>query len=96
MQSKRRGNGRKLRYQTLEPRNLLTGDTGISISSTSITTPHDVIPRFVATPTDTVVKDGNWSDGSIWADGSVPTAIDLVRIEEGFSIRYDVSSECVL
>jgi len=88
--NKKRQARRLFRFESLEPRHLLSA---VTVTDTEIITERDVIPRFVVTPTDTVVKNGNWSDASVWADGSVPTEADLVRIEEGFSIRYDVSSE---
>src|SRR4051812_41255453 len=45
----------------------------VTVSANQITTEDDIIPRFVASPTVTNVKGGNWSDPKIWSSGRVPT-----------------------
>lgn len=81
-----------LNFVRLEQRTLLSAD-GVIVTPDSIITHHDVIPRFVANPTDIAIQDGNWSNPNTWADGSVPTRDDLVRIPDGVSVEFDMLTE---
>lgn len=56
-----------------------------------IETHRDSIPRFVALDAPHSVKNGNWSDPTVWSHGRVPNqAADQVRIQQSHSIRYDL------
>ena len=42
------------------------------------------------------VKSGNWSDPTLWSNGSVPSAGESVAIKSGHTVVYDVFSDSVL
>ncbi len=42
--------------------------------------------------TNAVVKSGNWSDASIWADGKVPATNARIWIPTGITVTYDVDN----
>jgi PKD repeat protein len=61
-----------------------------------ITTPYLQIPNFGANPTIYSVASGNWSSPSTWSAGRVPTTGDIVDIEPGTTVTYDVNSTAAL
>ncbi len=76
------------------------GETGttsasVTVSSTSsgsyIITPYLKIPDFGATPTIVSVQSGNWSNPATWSLGRVPKAGDIVDINAGTTVTYDVN-----
>lgn len=56
-----------------------------------ITTPYLSIPNFGAHPTIYSVKSGNWSDPTIWSLGRTPQAGDIVDINPGTTVTYNVN-----
>ena len=84
----------RLDFELLEPRCLLNADIpGVTVTETHIITQNDTVPRFVANPTDVAIRNGNWSDPNTWADGTVPTREDLVRVDEGILVQFDTTTE---
>ena len=82
-------NKTRLNFQRLEKRCLLNADmAGVTVTETHIITHHDTVPRFVANPTDVAIRNGNWSDPNTWADGTVPTRDDFVRVGDGLSLIH--------
>ena len=81
----------KLAYHDLEARRMLAAGMhhGVLVTDSQIITHHDTVPRFVADPTDIAISSGEWSSPQTWADGSVPTEQDLVRINDGVSVEFD-------
>ena len=82
---------------TTQPVINATCDSGITISSLYITTPHDRFPNFGANPTKIAGSSGYWSSSAIWEapDGSPtnsPGAGDIVSIPAGISVVYDLVS----
>ncbi len=59
-------------------------------TSPYITTPYLSIPNFGAHPTIYTVKSGNWSDPTIWSLGRTPQAGDIVDINPGTTVTYNV------
>jgi hypothetical protein len=53
----------------------------------TISTPHDTIPIFSASPTKQSVQNGAWSSSSTWSPAGVPTSADKVRIAH--TVTYD-------
>ena len=81
-------------YNQLESRRLLSISHGsVEVTSDSILTAHDTVPRFVSQPTDVAIQDGLWSAPSTWADGTVPTQQDFVRINESVSVQLSASAQ---
>ncbi len=66
---------------------------GVTITDTKIITMSDTIPRFVAHPTVTAVRNGSWFDASVWSNGRVPVAGDLVSIPENVALTYASQSD---
>ena len=86
----------QLNFEALEHRKLLSAtniELGVEVTETAIITANDTVPRFVSQPTDIAIRSGNWSDPSTWADGTVPTREDLVRVDEGVLVQFDAVSE---
>jgi hypothetical protein len=54
--------------------------------------PHG-IPRLCAAPTTRSIRDGGWSNPSIWSGGRVPSASDSVLITVGTNVTYDAVSD---
>ncbi len=61
-----------------------------------IVTPYDKIPNFGAHPTIVSIQSGNWSDPATWSTGVVPAAGDVVSIDTGFTVIYDVVSDAAI
>jgi PKD repeat protein len=61
-------------------------------SGSVIQTAFDTIPNFGAHPTIISVASGNWSDPQTWSLGRLPTTGDIVDIEPGTTVTYDVMS----
>jgi hypothetical protein len=53
-----------------------------------------LVPRLDATSV--AVRSGNWSDPTIWADGTVPAAGDDVLIVDGRTVAYDLENPAAL
>jgi hypothetical protein len=60
-------------------------------SSPTITTSYLTIPNFGAKPTIFSVASGNWSSPATWSLGRVPSAGDIVDINPGTTVTYDVN-----
>jgi hypothetical protein len=56
---------------------------GVLVTDTTIFTESETIPRFVAQPTISAVRDGLWGDPNTWSLGRVPTSGDRVSIPAG-------------
>jgi PKD repeat protein len=80
------------------------GGTATGTTSTTITvysgsgdydpyiiTPYLKIPNFGAHPTIVSIVSGNWSNPATWSLGRVPQAGDVVDINPGFTVTYDVN-----
>jgi PKD repeat protein len=65
-------------------------------SSPTITTSYLTIPNFGAKPTITSIKSGNWSDPTVWSLGRLPGAGDVVDVNPGTTVTYDVNSAVAL
>ena len=63
---------------------------------TAITTPHDSIPDFCASPTIQSVASGRWSSPATWSPARVPTANDRVLVAAGQSVVFDVVQSAAL
>jgi hypothetical protein len=74
-----------------------TTSTSVTVSSSSgyygpyITTPYLSIPNFGAKPSIVSVTSGNWSNPTTWSLGRVPQAGDIVDINPGTTVTYDVN-----
>src|SRR5262249_45589738 len=60
-------------------------------SNPYITTSYLKIPNFGATPTIYSIASGNWSNPATWSLGRVPIAGDIVDIDPGTTVTYDVN-----
>ncbi len=56
-----------------------------------IVTPYLNIPDFGGTPTIVSVQSGNWSNPATWSLDRVPEAGDIVDINPGTTVTYDVN-----
>ena len=65
---------------------------GLLITATEIITETEIIPRFVANPTISNVRSGNWTDPTIWSLGRVPTDLDRVAIGANTVVTYSALS----
>lgn len=45
--------------------------------------------ELLGTPTRRAIASGNWSDATVWEDGLLPVADDVVTIDEGITITVD-------
>jgi hypothetical protein len=60
----------------------------VTVTSSQIITESETIPRFVANPTITNIRSGNWTDPSIWSLARVPTDGDRVMVAANSTILY--------
>ena len=71
-------------------------DHGLTITDAHISTSHDRVPRFSNEPnaTDVVrnIRNGMWSDPSVWSNSVVPGAGAKVQILPGTTVLYDQHS----
>lgn len=58
-----------------------------------INTPSDHIPDFGSHPNIWTVTSGPWSSPATWSLGRIPGAGDIVGIEPGFTVAYDLASD---
>jgi hypothetical protein len=42
----------------------------------------------------TTIANGNWTDGTIWSTGTVPTSLDNVSISDGITVNIDGTAIC--
>jgi hypothetical protein len=56
-----------------------------------VTTPQLTIPDFGANPTIVNKTSGNWSNAAIWSLGRLPKTGDIVDIQPGTTVTYDVN-----
>ena len=74
-----------------------TATATVTVTSTGaylgpyITTPYLNIPDFGADPTIVSVESGNWSNPATWSLDRVPQAGDIVDINPGTTVTYDVN-----
>jgi PKD repeat protein len=61
------------------------------ITTPTITTNYLTIPNFGAKPTIYSVKSGNWNDPTVWSLGRVPVAGDIVDVNPGTTVTYNVN-----
>ncbi len=61
---------------------------GLLVTATEIITDTEIIPRFVANPTNFNVRSGAWTDPSIWSAGRVPSDADRVVISPNTNVTY--------
>ena len=83
-------------FETLEHRRLLSATDiglGVTVTESAIITANDTVPRFVSQPTDIAIRSGDWSNPNTWADGTVPTREDFVRVDEGILVQFDTVAE---
>lgn len=59
-------------------------------------TPYDRVPDFAAHPNIWSVASGPWSAPGTWSLNRVPSARDVVGIETGTDVAYDVTSDAAL
>ena len=86
----------QLSFETLEHRKVLSATDiglGVEVTETAIITANDTVPRFVSQPTDIAIRSGDWSNPNTWADGTVPTREDFVRVDEGILVQFDTVAE---
>lgn len=69
---------------------------GVLVTDTEIRTESEIIPRFVANPTITAVRSGNWSDPTVWSLGRAPSDFDRVMIPENVVLNYSSLSSSAL
>jgi hypothetical protein len=69
---------------------------GVLVTSTQIYTPYETIPRFVASPTISALRSGDWSDPSIWSQLRVPTTGDRIAIGKNITVNYAITSDARL
>lgn len=72
---------------------------GVQVTTSSIETNLETIPRFLynwmatdASDVNRSIASGDWSTASNWSFGVVPTADDLVQITPGTTITYDANN----
>jgi hypothetical protein len=59
------------------------------VATAQITTPHDVIPDFCASPNISSIRSGSWSDPGTWSPARVPGGSDNVRVSAGTVVTFD-------
>jgi PKD repeat protein len=79
-------------YQVVAVNSYGTSGKSAEVSCTpAIVTNYLTIPNFGASPTITNVGSGNWSNPATWSLDRVPTTGDVVDIEPGTTVTYDVN-----
>jgi len=58
----------------------------------TIATQFDTVPNFARFPTIFPIRSGNWSDPSVWSANRLPGLSDIVSIDSGYVVTYDISS----
>src|SRR5437867_434020 len=57
----------------------------------AVALPHN-IPDFCASATIRSISSGAWSNPAIWSPARVPGATDVVNVDAGTNVSYDISS----
>jgi hypothetical protein len=78
-----------------------TGTANTTITVTDLAIPNSgavplSIPDFGAQPTIYSVASGDWSNPATWSAGRIPGAGDIVDINPGTTVTYDVNSTAAL
>jgi hypothetical protein len=63
----------------------------VAMISAAAALPHN-IPDFCANATIRSVSSGAWSNPAIWSPARVPGAADVVNVDAGTTVSYDISS----
>lgn len=61
-----------------------------------IQTPYNQIPNFGRSPNISSRRSGNWSDPTIWSLNRIPVAGDIVSIDSGTNVIYDIISSAAI
>jgi hypothetical protein len=56
-------------------------------------TGHDIVPNLASSPNLISVQTGNWNSTSTWNLGRVPTAGDVIKIDNGHTVTVNVQDD---